>query len=397
MKDEAIRVQGLTKSYRLYRKPSDRLKSFFSKNISCDVITALKDVDFSLKRGETLGIIGENGAGKSTLLKMLSGVLSPTSGRLDVNGNVLSILELGVGFHPEFTGRENIYFYGDVLGFSRDIINGKIDEIISFSELGLFIDKPVRTYSSGMTMRLAFSIVSSFKPDILILDEILAVGDMHFQVKSLNRVMEIIKNNGTIIFCSHDTYHVRMICNRALWLKDGRTEMLGDAEKVVQAYESYQFKKDEKQDDLETVSSPLVRIGDVRLLNEEALTTGDTLSLMIKTYVRRNDTPYNITVSIKLPDGRGVYVTGTHLNNTGLLMGDKTITVVFPAVSLLSGNYYAHIRTFDETGLICLHERSTPFFSIQKKSGDMGICYLENMWKVEEDIFKESGENRSIP
>lgn len=378
-----INAGNLAKSYTLYRKPLDRLKSFFSKNVPCDIFSALENVSFSLNKGETLGIIGENGAGKSTLLKILSGVLSPTAGSVYVNGSVLSILELGVGFHPEFTGRENIFFYGDVLGFNRDFIKSKIDEITGFSELGSFIDKPVRTYSSGMVMRLAFSIVSSFKPDILVLDEVLAVGDMHFQKKSLNRVLEIKKNNGTIIFCSHDTYHVRMICDRALWLKDGRTEMLGESEKVVQAYESYQFKKDEKQDGLETLTVPLVRIGDVRLLNDEGLKTGNALSLRIKTEAQRKDALYNITVSIKLPDGRGVYVTGTHLNNIGLLNGDKTITVEFPKVSLLSGNYYAHVRVFDETGLLCYHERSTSFFNVQKDRQDMGICYLENVWKIE--------------
>lgn len=380
-----INASNLAKSYTLYRKPLDRLKSFFSKNVPCDVITALSDVSFSVKRGETLGIIGENGAGKSTLLKILSGVLTPTAGSVYVNGSVLSILELGVGFHPEFTGRENIFFYGDVLGFGRDFIRSKIDEIIGFSELGSFIDKPVRTYSSGMVMRLAFSIVSSFKPDILVLDEVLAVGDIHFQRKSLNRVLEIKKNNGTIIFCSHDTYHVRMICDCVLWLKDGRTEMLGEAEKVVQAYESYQFKKDEKQDGLETLSAPLVRIGDVRLLNGEILKTGDNLLLLIKADALKKDAPYNITVSIKLPDGRGIYVTGTHLNNIGLLKGTKTITIDFPAVRLLSGNYYIHVRVFDETGLILYHERATPFFHVGKKGQDLGICYLENKWTIEDN------------
>jgi len=172
MDNAVINAGNLTKSYTLYRKPSDRLKSFFSKNVPCDVITALKDVSFSVAKGETFGIIGENGAGKSTLLKVLSGVASPTSGHATVEGRTLSIIELGVGFLPEFTGRANIFFYGDVLGFSRDFIRGKLEEIIDFSELGSFIDRPVKTYSSGMVMRLAFSIVSSFEPEVLILDEV---------------------------------------------------------------------------------------------------------------------------------------------------------------------------------------------------------------------------------
>lgn len=385
MNSEIITASKLTKSYRLYRKPSDRLKSFFLKNIQCDVIRALDDVSFSVNRGETLGIIGENGAGKSTLLKILTGVLSLTSGHIEIKGNVLSILELGVGFHPEFTGKENIFFYGDVLGFGRDFIRNKTEEIVAFSELGSFIDKPIKTYSSGMLMRLAFSIVSSFEPNILILDEVLAVGDIHFQRKSLNRILEVKKKGGTILFCSHDTYHIRMICNRVLWLKDGRVEMSGEAESVVMAYESYQFKKEERQDVLQISSSPAVMVGDVRLLNDGSLKTEDTLSLFIKTEAQRNDMPYNLTVSIKLPDGRGIYVTGTHMNDIGLLRGPKAITIDFPAIKLLNGNYYAHVRVFDETGLILYHERATPFFNIRKKRADMGICYLENEWRIEDN------------
>ncbi|MBM4140032.1 MAG: ABC transporter ATP-binding protein [Nitrospira sp.] len=378
----SISVNNLTKAYRVYNKPSDRLKCFFFRNIPFDVINAIDDVSFFVNRGETFGIIGENGAGKSTLLKVLSGVLTPTSGQVEVNGNVLSILELGVGFHPEFTGRENIFFYGDVLGFGRSFIKSKIDEIINFSELGLFIDKPIKTYSSGMLMRLAFSIVSSFEPDILILDEVLAVGDIHFQRKSLNKVLGIKKRGKTILFCSHDTYHIRMICDRVIWLKDGKIEMFEEAERVVSAYESYQFKKDEKQETLQTPSTLPVIIEDIQLLNGDNLMTGDTLCLLIKINTIKEAMPYNLTVSIKLADGRGVYVTGTHLNNVGVLRGQKIITIKFPAIRLLSGNYYAHVRVFDETGLILYHERSTPYFNVQKQGADMGICYLENEWRI---------------
>jgi len=385
MNDEIIRTQGLTKSYRLYKKSSDRLRVFFSRDVNADVITALNDVSFSIKRGETLGIIGENGAGKSTLLKILSGVLSPTAGNVEVSGRVLSILELGVGFHPEFTGRENIYFYGDVLGFGRDFIRERIEGIIDFSELGHFVDRPVKTYSSGMLMRLAFSIVSSFEPEILILDEVLAVGDIHFQRKSLNRIMEFKKRGGTIVFCSHDTYQVRMTCDRVLWLKDGRVEMLGGAEEVVLAYEAYQFRKDEGPGALQSTSNIPVMIEDCTVSNGGGpLMTGGGLSLFIRTTARADDLPYNITVSIKLPDGRGVYVTGTHLNGIGPLRGPKAITVDFPYIRLLGGPYYAHVRVFDETGLILYHERATPFFHLEKKGSDMGICYLDNEWRIED-------------
>lgn len=380
---KAIDVNGVSKTYRVYRKPVDRLKGILFKSAPAEFFTALKDITFSVNKGETIGVIGENGAGKSTLLKIITGVLTPTSGNIEVQGSVLSILELGTGFHPEFTGKENIFFYGDVLGFDRGFVKSRLDEIVSFSELGSFIDKPVKTYSSGMFMRLAFSIVTAFKPEILILDEVLAVGDIHFQRKSLNRIMEFKKSGGTILFCSHDTYHVRMVCDRALWLKNGILERAGSSDAVVSAYESYQFTKEEGSDLSHADSVSHVMIDSIKLENPEQLQTGDCLKMSILTKVAGDEMPYNITVSLKLPDGRGVYVTGTHLNNIGALRGRRKITIQFPNISLLSGNYYLHARVFDETGLVLFHELATSFFNIAKNSDDMGICKLENRWIIE--------------
>jgi lipopolysaccharide transport system ATP-binding protein len=377
----AIKATELTKAYRIYKKPSDRLKAFFFRNTPTETFTALDRVSFSVNKGETFGIIGENGAGKSTLLKIISSTLTPTSGSVEVAGTVLSILELGVGFHPEFTGRENIFFYGDVLGFRRDFIRDKIDEIIGFSELGNFIDKPVRTYSSGMFMRLAFSIVSSFEPDILVLDEVLAVGDIHFQKKSLNRILESKNRGRTILFCSHDTYHTRMICDRVMWLKEGRIAIHDETERVVSAYESYQFSKDECRTSVEHPLLP-VMFDHISFENTGDLKTGDTFALVMNTKTRSEDLSYNITISIKLPDGRGVYVIGTHLNGIGSLKGQRTVKIVFPNITLLSGDYYVHARIFDETGLILYHERVTPFFSITKNTPDMGICTMQNIWDI---------------
>src|SRR5574340_1096576 len=172
--EDVITASGVTKLYRVYGTPFDRLKGIFSHSASYNEFYALQDIDLTIRTGETVGLIGENGAGKSTLLKIFSGVLSPTKGSVSVRGCVLSILELGVGLHPEFSGRDNIFFYGDLLGFSREFIKSMIAEIIDFSELGQFIDKPIKIYSSGMLMRLAFSIVTSFDPEILVLDEVLA-------------------------------------------------------------------------------------------------------------------------------------------------------------------------------------------------------------------------------
>ncbi|HWR59202.1 MAG TPA: ABC transporter ATP-binding protein, partial [Thermodesulfovibrionales bacterium] len=368
-----LTAENLSKSYRLYRKPSDRLKSLFMSGVPCDVINALEDVSFSLKSGETIGVIGENGAGKSTLLKILSGVVSPTRGNIRVDGRVLSILELGVGLHPEFTGRENIYLYGDVLGFGRDFLNRKIDEIIEFSELGLFINRPLKTYSSGMLMRLAFSIVTSLDPDVLILDEVLAVGDLHFARKSLNRMLEFKKKGKAILFCSHDGYHIRMLCDRALWLREGRMVEIGEPESVLFHYESYQMKKEESL--MEAPSSLPVLISEVRLLNEGVIKTFDDLRFQIVT-MADDLTAYHLMLSIKISTELGVCASGTHLSRMQPVTGSRKVTVTFPRANLIRGSFYAHARIYDENGIVLYHEKVTPFFEVKKDADELGLSYM---------------------
>jgi ABC-type polysaccharide/polyol phosphate transport system ATPase subunit len=202
-------------------------------------LVAINDVTFSLKKGDTFGVIGDNGAGKSTLLKILSKTLSPTRGRFEVQGLVTSLLELGSGFHPEFTGMENIFFYGSLLGIDNILMKKKVNEIVEFAELGDFIHYPIKTYSTGMHLRLAFSVATAVDPDILIIDEALSVGDQYFQKKCLDKMDNFKKRKKTIIFCSHDTYQVRMFCENTLWLEHGNTKMLGKSDDVVNAYINY--------------------------------------------------------------------------------------------------------------------------------------------------------------
>jgi ABC-type polysaccharide/polyol phosphate transport system ATPase subunit len=379
-----LEANGLTKQYRLYRRPVHRLKSLLMPSSNTgEVITALEDVSFQVSRGQHVGIMGDNGAGKSTLLKILAGVLTPTRGTMAVYGRVMSILELGIGFHPEFTGRGNIFFYGDLLGFSRDFLNKKVDEIIDFSELGDFIDRPVKTYSSGMSVRLAFSVVTAFEPEILILDEVLAVGDIHFQRKSLSRILNFRKKGVTILFCSHDTYHIRMLCDRALWLKEGRVACWDNTEKVVSEYESYQLAKEKYEHEENQVSSVQpVRVKSVELLNPQPLRRGDDMVFEIVTWTRNDDLAYNVTLSIKLKEGRGVYITGTHLSGLSALKGSRRICIRFPDVSLMTGVFYAHARVWDKEGFILYHEKKTMFFDVKKDTKELGICYLPNSWEV---------------
>jgi len=236
--DIAIKVDHLSKIYKIFDRPVDRLKeslSPFHKRYSRDFY-ALQDVSFEVRRGETLGIIGKNGAGKSTLLKVITGVLTATHGDICVNGRIASLLELGAGFNPEMTGIENIYMSGTVMGYSKEEMDSRLSDIVSFADIGDFIHQPVKMYSSGMFARLAFAVNSHVNPDILIVDEALSVGDIFFQNKCFRKFRELRDNGVTIIFVSHDLSSVRQLTSRLLWLERGKRRMFGDMESVCDAY-----------------------------------------------------------------------------------------------------------------------------------------------------------------
>ena len=199
---------------------------------------ALQDVDFSIEKGEVLGLVGANGAGKSTMLKVISGILKPTKGTVTVHGNIVPMLELGSGFDLELTGRENVFLNGAILGYSEDFLKEKYQEIVDFSELGEFIEMPLRNYSSGMITRLAFSIATVVKPDILIVDEILSVGDAAFQEKSRARMMELMSGGTTVLFVSHSLSQIREMCDRVVWIDGGEVKIFGSTQEVCDAYEA---------------------------------------------------------------------------------------------------------------------------------------------------------------
>jgi ABC-type polysaccharide/polyol phosphate transport system ATPase subunit len=243
MDDNVIIIEHLSKSYKLYNDPVDRLKESLHprRKKYHRIFYALNDISFEVKRGETVGIIGKNGAGKSTLLKILTGVLSPSQGNIEVKGKVSALLELGTGFNPELSGIENIFFSGTIMGFSKTEMSAKLDEIIAFANIGDYINQPLRTYSSGMTMRLGFAIAINIDPDIMFIDEALSVGDVKFQQKCLRKMEEFRKMNKTFLFVTHDTGAVQMFCNRAIWLKDGQIFEVGDPKTVSRHYINYMY------------------------------------------------------------------------------------------------------------------------------------------------------------
>ena len=244
-----IQVKGVGKTYRMYNTPSDRLWQHLwpSKKTWFKDFVALEDVSLEIKRGEVFGIVGVNGAGKSTLLQLVTGTIMPTQGSVQTHGRVAAILELGSGFNPEFTGRENIYLNAATLGLNKAEIEGRIDSIIEFASIGLHIDQPVKTYSSGMVVRLAFSIATSVDADILIIDEALSVGDGSFRRRSFYRIMQIKESGKTILFCSHVLFHVESFCDRALWLHRGQVKKLGSVSEVLRPFEEFidTYEKDE--------------------------------------------------------------------------------------------------------------------------------------------------------
>jgi len=234
-----IIVENINKDFKIYQRPQDRLAEIILRRPKHKLYHVLRDISFAVPDGQSVGIIGDNGAGKSTLLKLLVGTLQPTSGSIRTHGQVAALLELGAGFHPEFTGRRNIYLNASLLGVPDDDIAALERDIIDFSELGDFIDRPVKTYSSGMYVRLAFSIATMVRPDILVIDEALSVGDLAFQKKCVQRMNDFRQQNKTMAFCSHSMFHVQELCDIAIWIEKGEIREMGDSHKVVGNYEDF--------------------------------------------------------------------------------------------------------------------------------------------------------------
>ena len=236
--DYVIEINNLSKDFIIYGDKANTLKEKIIRFNSSkkESFHVLKNINLEINRGETVALIGVNGSGKSTLLKLITKIIYPTKGSIVVSGKLTSLLELGAGFHQDFSGRENIYFNASIFGLTRKEIDDRINDIIEFSELGDFIDSPVRTYSSGMYMRLAFSVAINVDADILLIDEILAVGDKHFQDKCLNKLLELKKQGKTMVFVSHSADSVRFLCDRAVWLSEGKIRMDGKTDDVLGEY-----------------------------------------------------------------------------------------------------------------------------------------------------------------
>ena len=391
----AIDVQSISKSYRLYKKPSDRLKEVFSRRHLHRSFEALRDVTFSVGFGESLGIMGENGAGKSTLLKILAGTVTPSTGKVDAKGRVAALLELGSAFHPDFSGRQNIYLNAALLGLNQRQIADKEEGILEFAELGDFIDQPIKTFSSGMIMRLAFSIATNVEPDILIIDEALSVGDAYFQQKCINRMISFRENGTTILFCSHSTYSINLLCNRAIWLDHGQVRADDLATQVSADFTNF---LSEKTDTTEVANKAAknkpveripVMIKSITLNGQAgpiALKHKEPLDIVLE-FENRVNTAFCVAMGIRRSGEK--YWHAVNMTHDGLTpfrgRGSGRIMLTYPSLPLLQGQYSVTGFILDESGLLCHHKKESASVTIvppNQWQNEMGILALEHEWQV---------------
>jgi len=393
MSAAAITVADLRKVYRVYGSPWNRLWELFARRPLHREFHALHGVSFELPQGEGLAIIGENGAGKSTLLKVLAGVTTPTAGRVHVSGKVASILELGSGFHPEFTGRENIRLNAAMLGLTPDEVEAKLPRIIAFSELGEFVDQPVKTYSTGMAMRLGFAIATQVEPDVLIIDEALSVGDGYFQKKCMDRMQEFVRAGGTLLFCSHAMYYVANFCQRALWLRQGRVEELGPATEVIRGYESFLLKKTEARG---TTAAPVAETGarparltETRLGGGRAeagrrlVAYGEPWRLEIDWETEDPGLQFHLAVGVDRVDGVQVVSFSTVRDALPPFTGERRYRTVLemPALPLIKGEYTVYVYLMDEANLHPYDARILESaFVVDNPSYEIGLVRAEHRW-----------------
>jgi len=396
--DIAVRADRVSKAYRLYERPADRLKEMLLRRPRHRTFQALNDICFELPRGKALGLIGENGAGKSTLLKIVAGTTQPTSGSVERQGVVASILELGMGFHPDFTGRENARMNAALLGLSGPQIRGRLPEIRDFAELGDFFDRPVRTYSSGMTLRLAFAVATHADAEVLIVDEALAVGDGYFQKKSIDRIVEFQKRGGTLLFCSHALYYIALLCDEAMWLKQGAAAAKGPALSVVRAYEAFLQEKENRLEDRPPESAPTngrrpalfteVSVHDGSGYPRSEFASGETVAVDLAFEAQDPGLAFHLRVGADREDGVQAFAVDTRGEPWAPLTGRRhyRVRLVLPELPIAQGEFRLYAFLGDETALH-LHDLRVlkPGFTIVAPDYAVGLMRPRYLWSVADE------------
>ncbi|AIQ71282.1 ABC transporter ATP-binding protein [Paenibacillus graminis] len=403
--DRIIEINNIVKSYKLYNKPADRFKEAihpFKKNYHKEFV-ALNGITLSVEKGDAIGILGRNGSGKSTLLKIITGVLTPTSGTVNIDGKISAILELGAGFNPEYTGKENIYLNGLMMGYSREKMEEKIDSVIEFADIGNFIDQPVKLYSSGMFARLAFAVSINVEPDILIVDEALAVGDTRFQTKCIDKMKELKKSGTTILFVSHASEQVKRFCNKAVWIKDGKVAAQGDSSEIVDLYED--FMRNDVEIAEREIENQLPEA--VLQMDSDFVLPANPDVLGLITDVKINKTSFRtfeeviveieyeiyeeiiedllLGAAIYTPNRDYIFGPNTFLEKVSIpnRLGRHKVNYCIPQLPLLGGTFCLDVGLFNNEGIVNIHYKENAVsFVITNKYFSEGLVYIKHNWEV---------------
>ncbi|MGQ9617548.1 MAG: ABC transporter ATP-binding protein [Candidatus Aminicenantia bacterium] len=410
---EVIKLENVSKVYKRFSQrhrfatlKSAIVKGTLLKDINPDLyFPALQNINVSVEEGKTLGVIGANGSGKSTLLKLIAGITKPTTGRIEVKGRVSALIELGTGFHPEISGRENVYINGVMLGLTKKEISEKFDEIVKFAELEDFIDEPVKTYSSGMYMRLGFAVAINVNPDILLIDEVLAVGDASFIPKCLEKIAEFKKKKRTIVFVSHALDTITSICDEVLWLKKGMIQLIGDPKRVVDAYIQDVLSKEEKRFMESHKIEPLTEkregrwgsqeiiIRDVKLYGSDGkekyvFESGEEFLIEMDVYTENNMEDFVFGVGIFSADGIRVYGTNTYLEDMEpeFFQGEGKVVFKIYGLDLIEGTYFLDVASVRKDGYPYDYHRSLYTFRVYSKKKDVGLWRPKHSWSFSNNI-----------
>ena len=383
-----LAVAGVGKDYAKVETGRGRVRlvwDLLRGHAAAHVFRALDGVDFELQRGASLGVIGENGAGKSTLLKIVAGVIEPTRGSVRVDGRVGALLELGSGFHPEYTGLANIELAAALLGLPPHEIDGRRDEIIAFADIGEHIRQPIKHYSSGMVVRLGFAVATVLRPDVLITDEVLAVGDESFQKKCIAWIERYLHGGGTLLLCSHSMYHVQKLCQAALWLRDGRTERYGPAAEVAQAYLA--FHEEKSAGAKQPLAAPQAQAAGVYAIQSAELSPGDRIA---------QGSDFTVSGEVYSPDGRapavlvgivradGTPVYGVATDMDGIVLSERhgdrfAFSLTLPQLALLPGKYIVRLHALDPEA-VRLFDHVERSFVVTGETREFGLVHLPHRW-----------------
>lgn len=398
MEKGSVEVNDLSKVYHLYNKSSDRLRETFSikkKKYSKDHY-ALKNINLSIKHGESVGIVGTNGSGKSTLLKLITGVVTPTTGEIKTEGKIAALLELGAGFNPEYTGIENIYLNGTMMGYTEGEMEKRVPAIVDFADIGEFIYQPVKSYSSGMFARLAFAVSINVEPDILIVDEALSVGDTRFQVKCIDKMRELQESGTTILFVTHAIEQIKRFCTRAIWIKNGEVVEDGEASQVVDFYDNfmkYGERKIEKVDNDEEFkvpeSSDYLAVIQKVTINKNMFKSFEKLEVEI-TYDVYDEHMEDLQVGVAFYSlDRKIYVFGPNTNLDKFEVpqepGRHVVKYIVPGITLISGDYTVDVGIFNSGGIVNLdYKNNCEKFSVANEYFSEGMFYIEHQWEIKQ-------------